>query len=336
MARLFTHGFETGDDAVLYFDSSYGFTVQSDQARTGVRSIRTTLNGTRWAAKIIAGISECCVGFGIRSQSQGGDFQCFRFADGADNTLLLLQWLGTQCFRITCNGVDYDFPTFPEWDAHYYVEIRFVCDPSAGIIQAKLDGNLEVDQTGIDTGGPTNIERIEYRGTDTPADNHLWFDDIAANDTSGAIDNGWVGDIHLEPGFPNASGDLSEWTLFPDSGEADYEDIDEIPPDDDTTYLSGGSVPFRFLVHIADWDATGKAIQKVHINAIAKKLGAVGADQLKLIVKSGGSIALGSNQPLLTSYALYTYTLDQDPNGPQAWSDAGIDALQIGAEVSVV
>jgi len=39
---------------------------------------------------------------------------------------------------------------------------------------------------------------------------------------------------------PNAAGDITQLGMFPDTGEENYEDVDEVTPDDDTTYVFKG------------------------------------------------------------------------------------------------
>lgn len=82
-------------------------------------------------------------------------------------------------------------------------------------------------------------DRIQWGVLETPGTADLYFDDIAVNGPSSAADN-WPGEgkiVHMQA---NADGDNVAWT---DSGgnAVDYDEVDEISPDDGTTYIHSSS-----------------------------------------------------------------------------------------------
>lgn len=83
------------------------------------------------------------------------------------------------------------------------------------------------------------FDRIQFGVMDTSSTSDLYFDDIAINGPSSASNN-WPGEgkiVHMQP---NADGDNVAWA---DSGgnSIDYDEVDEIPPDDDSTYIHSSS-----------------------------------------------------------------------------------------------
>jgi hypothetical protein len=83
------------------------------------------------------------------------------------------------------------------------------------------------------------FDRIQFGVMDTNSTSDLYFDDIAINGPSSATNN-WPGEgkiVHMQP---NADGDNVAWTDF-GGNSVDYDEVDEITPDDGTTYIHSSS-----------------------------------------------------------------------------------------------
>jgi len=126
---------------------------------------------------------------------------------------------------------------------------------------------------------------------------------------------------------PNAVGDLSQLVPVPGTGEANWEDVDEAIPDEDTTYV--------YTIGIAqkDWynlPASGGAgvINSVKVYARIKSQRA--SDTFAIGVKTGGVEDHGPFSGSTVNYVDYSVTWVQNPDTVAAWTWADIDALQIG------
>jgi len=255
------------------------------------------------------------------------------YTDGVD---LIFETRPNSLSRVDYNGTEYSTDTVMTGNIWFHVEMHLKMHATLGEFHVWINGVLEVSEEGIDTtlGGATLIERWRIVTDNISTSNTIesYFDNVIIQDDSGASDNGRIGVRYLEPVRSNASGDLSQWGLFPDTGESDWEDIDDVAPNDDTDYLHEDTDGQQFLVNLADWDATGKTPLKVHVTSIAKREGGTAADAIKLLAKSGATTAKSASCELADgTYRFNLFTLHDDPDGG-SWLEAGIDGLQIGAE----
>lgn len=332
MARLFTTGLETaGDPARTFTSVTHGdVTIKSTQARTGTYSLELEAYqfDNRYASQTISPTgAEVFIGFGLRHPTS----HLLRLFQTDGLTMTKLE--NTNELRFAVNAGNYDTSISLIANTWYWIEVRIVRSATVGVLQVRVDGNLEIDEENIDTGAgnPTYVRWVarDLNGSD----GHLSYaDDIVVNDTAGGSDNTWPGDRKLEPLVVDASGDESDWSLSPDGGESDWEDVDEVPATDDTDYLHHDTDTEEFLLNLPAWTGTNKVPQKVHVWAVARREGADAADEIMLSAKQGGTTVVSDGIALTTSYLNYRYTRDVAPDGG-AWSDAKIDALQIGARI---
>jgi len=354
MARLLTTGFETGGKNVEvyghggYYVGSSGSTSLVSPGRTGnyCLQVRSSELSTQAVQLAFDEADEVYIGAAVYITDSPEDFHNF-LALMHDGTVLMQLRVGGadsgQHLLVynRATGVTHDSGFSLATGTWFWIELHYLIDDINGRIELRVEGNELLDVT-EDTkyGDLTTANGVRFLGYNAHAGLEVYgvsIDDLVINDASGAIDNAWPGPVRLEPLFPNASGDVGDWSLFPNSGESDWEDIDERPPDNDTSYLTAQESGKQFLVHLEDWSETGKVISKAHIKVVVVKTEADGTNRIKLLAKQGGVLHTGVAQELSTQwdYGLKTEQLDNAPDGG-AWEDAKIDALQIGAEMEVV
>lgn len=113
-----------------------------------------------------------------------------------------------------------------------------------------------------------------------------------------------------------------------------YDKIDERPPSD-TDYIYTATNGAQDLHELSDWDATKKRpLYLVHWTRVWKDT--ADTQSLDMLVKSGigGALRTSSAHELLTS-AAYEYEIHTTDPAGNAWTDAEIDALQVGVEAVV-
>lgn len=125
---------------------------------------------------------------------------------------------------------------------------------------------------------------------------------------------------------PDENGTYTAWT-------GDYQDVDEIPPDDDTSYIAGGNTANAresFLCEDSVGTGLGKAIAAVKANYVCKRGGA--GDQTKFFIRdSGGTDRDTTNGITLTAgYKAYATLWDTNPATSAAWRSSEIDQTEIG------
>lgn len=168
-----------------------------------------------------------------------------------------------------------------------------------------------------------------------------YFDDIALNDDSGSSQTSYPGSgkiIHLTP---NAVGDVSNWTLKAGQSGDHYLQVDEVTPDDVTTFVGASVLDTEELYGVTN-SGIG-ASDTVNVVAVGVRYNNVGSSFLptfKLEIektdsgtKTQGTAITPANSTWVTNansiprnYSLVTY---QDPDGAN-WTQTTLDSMQIG------
>jgi hypothetical protein len=268
MTRLFTDGAEFGD--TLFFDTASDITAvtSNPSPRSGIYSYKPT-NTNNY--KSIPELSEIYVRYAIYAPVWGvngnhmyigwyatsTEYGRLRCADGTVNKMGY--YIGATLKATATHGL-----TDAQW---HWVELYIYIADSDGRVILYQDGVLEIDYTGDtkpSSASTINAFRFGYGPTG------FGYDDIAANDTSGDSDNSWCGDGHIELLKPvNDSSNITpEWN--PSSGSAHYAMVDEIPPDNDTTYISASVTGLKDAYRLSTFNGTGKNIRAIFSEGRAK------------------------------------------------------------------
>lgn len=193
-----------------------------------------------------------------------------------------------------------------------------------GSIDTRVDGTDDIAYTG-DT-KPGTSATVSYLGSHLHTAGTLYLDDVSIGTA------GWPGDIRYDVQTPNADTATEDWT--PSTGVDSYAMIDEIPPDDDTTYIGSATTDQQTIIGLSAWDGTGKAPQFCTIWCDGRKTEAA-AHQIKLIDSDGAVTNIGAAQDVLTSYAYIAKLLTTAPDGT-GWSVGNVNTLQAGVKSVVV
>lgn len=137
---------------------------------------------------------------------------------------------------------------------------------------------------------------------------------------------------------PSGAGALTELTPFPDGGEANWEDVDDVSPDEDATYVWAETVStwLRDLYAIPDRTDSG-TIKQVEVFFRIK---GTSLTQAKPVIRSwntGGAafvITEGTGITLTGSWVTHSQIWTINPADGAAWEDSDFQAsghkLQIG------
>lgn len=214
-----------------------------------------------------------------------------------------------------------------------YLEFKATIADATGAVEVRIDGVTALTLTGVDTRNAANASanRLYLGGAGISGSAEYFYDDLYLCDGQGSVNNDFLGDCRVDALVPNGDGDVLQFT--PSSGADHYALVDETPPNDDTDYNESNTVGHRDLLHVQNLaPLTDPAIYGVQVLLNAKKTDA-GARGLGLPIKSGATVSAGADQALATSYTYYRRVLEQDPDTSSAWTEAGVNALQIGADV---
>lgn len=126
---------------------------------------------------------------------------------------------------------------------------------------------------------------------------------------------------------PTADGDIIQNTPF---GEAtNWECVDDVTPDDDTTYVSGTGVD---VFEVTDAPYPLGIINKIIVTIRVRKTEG-GTRLARQVIRTNGTTYEPDLFEITSSYADYEWELTTNPNTSAAWTWVEIDALQAGAHI---
>ncbi len=210
---------------------------------------------------------------------------------------------------------------FNRW---FYIEYKVITG-AAGSGELHLNGAPEIPST---TGNYTpDVNEILFTQT-TARDNTLVDDVVVLDDTGGAPQNDFLGDVRVETLYPLADGTYTDWT--PKVGTDHFAMVNE--------HIIDGDGSFVYDANPGDKDSyiletfIQPTIYAAQLNIGARK-GDAALRQLAPLIRQGGVDYLGSTVTLSTSdYVFYSWLLTQDPTGAD-WLAATINADEFGMQL---
>jgi hypothetical protein len=127
---------------------------------------------------------------------------------------------------------------------------------------------------------------------------------------------------------PNDAGNTSGWT-------GSYTDVDDVPHDSDTTYISTSTSAAAHTVALEDAATAGitGTVHAVKSQAIAREEPSV-TSALNLRLRSNTTDNDTANLNLSTSYAMVAKVYTTDPATSSAWALSALDSVQVGVEAN--
>jgi len=219
-------------------------------------------------------------------------------------------------------------------DQYHWFELKVTIDATSGAVELRRNGVMLLTFSGNTNGAPTgDITRVQLRSMNQSSNNRIdvWLDDIVIADDLGGQNDDFPGDLRITTLVPAADTVQKDWS--PSSGANNFSRINEIPPDDDTSWVASATPGDRDLYATAPLGMTPLAIKGLQQTALARKDDA-GDRALSLVLKSGAAVAVAPATVLGSSYAFIETIHEQDPASGEPWTPAAIDAVQAGLEVA--
>jgi len=202
------------------------------------------------------------------------------------------------------------------------VECRYVPSDSAGIMQVKVDGVLDID---IDTGDATDttagLESIHYVRFGSGMDNlGSAYDDLVIDDAD------WIGLTRIQKLAPTGAGTSTQWTA---SAGNNYECVNEIPYSD-TDYISTNVA--EEIDSYACGDLTGSiaSIKSLALTTRVLYEGEPTPSGVAFVVRTGGSYYSGEALYPPLSWGKKIKLFEENPGTAAAWTSGEIDGIEIG------
>ena len=218
------------------------------------------------------------------------------------------------------------------------IQIHLVISATVGVLTVKVDGVTVINLTGLNT-GTTNIGQLNI-GCDgngnasKPKYANLWI-----FNTLGSHSNTWpAGRMKVRPLMPATDGTYTSWT--PNSGSVHYNRISEAQSDDNTTYNSTITAGNKDSYGIGALSGSPAQIHGVIITAIARKTD-VNSKNYQVFSKSGATEIYSSDIGATLTYSSSTTNgaaallHTDDPNTGAQWIQVNLNAIEIGAKVTL-
>ena len=128
---------------------------------------------------------------------------------------------------------------------------------------------------------------------------------------------------------PNGAGDSAQNAPYPDSGEANWEDVDEEVADDDTTYVKANSGETDDDLYAIPTTSLSGTINSVTIYTRVKEEQGNSAEAWALL-KTHATVYTGNGHLDDSDWTTHSDVWTTNPNTGSAWTWDEINALQIG------
>jgi hypothetical protein len=302
--------------------------------RVSGKAIRSVINSVTITTPSLGNIATIVVGFAFRyTQNQGaGTLTILSLLEGANLGVNLRlrhdgDWevyLGSTLIGATvgkCIGAN----------AWAFLELK-VATSNTGSVEFRINGETVINEPSVDTqpGANSYVNTVRIHGHNVAADQHD-FDDLYILDTSGSVNNNFLGSRKVETIFPTAEGSQIDWT--PLSGTDNALMVDDNPHDSATTYNTSATSGHRDLYAFADMAGTGD-IDGIQVVIVSAQSDAT-PFSIKDVVKSGATVDVGAGQAIGgTTYVAKQRVLEENPDTTNPWTASEINSAEFGIEVA--
>lgn len=219
----------------------------------------------------------------------------------------------------------------------HYVEVKVkLGDGTSGTAEIRVDGATVASATGLDTkngGTETTFSsvRMLFSVFGDNIDDLVILNEVDSG-ISGRPNNDFLGDVFVEALRPSGNGNSSQFVGSDADSTDNYLLVDEVTPDDDTTYVESGTDNNKDTYAYENTSGTGGVVGVVCFTR-AKRTDADGRD---LAVVSRLSTATPTEEDsadlhLASTYAWHRAVFEADPEG-LVWTRAKVDSAEFGVK----
>lgn len=256
--------------------------------------------------------------------NQGGSFQSGVNITSAGGLAMMGGGFGTVLLAQSA-------PSVISTGVWHWLDLLVTFSPSSGSIAAYLDapvgGSPFFTATSLNTANTGNawIDQF-YVGDVGNQFNGLQLDDFHCHDTTGSAPNSVLGSSRIYTKKPNGAGYSTLWT--PNGASANWQCVDDSPPDGDTTYNSSATAG-----QIDGYDAPSAGLSSTPNGLVRRSYIRTdgGAHTFQNGIRSGSSNGLGTAVSVPSSYGwtdCATCYVD-DPATSAPFTAAAADAVEL-------
>jgi hypothetical protein len=355
MGRLFTSGFELNSlTAGVEFDGSYGsgaLSIISSGQRSGSYALQWYLTSSGYNTiyqilpSIAAGRTYYFRFYLQITTSVGANCEIAAFGGLAPSIMIWLNTDDTISLRDNSSGTPTTIGTSSALTKGTWYRVEFAMTYTGGAISARLNGIQFASGTASNPASVTGGE-FDIGNYSTSTTGKWAVDDIAVNDDQGSYQNSWPGAGKVICLRPNGAGESAQWTRGGTDSGANWSQCNQTPPDDVTHYVLVSTLNYLDMYSCTDSGiGASDVVNVVEVGGRFNRSGTnVPTIKFRCIKTSGGTQALSAAlTPSATAWRTNTNAaprtspiiLYKDPDGANAWTQATLDTMQIGAVETV-
>jgi len=312
------------DTAVADLFDSSTMSIATTSSRSGGHSLHGISNGTASTKNISSNIGSMNLVFAVNiaSSSIGTSAALFSLNDAgtAQVSLRILSDGTIQAFRGSLGTLlGATSPGAFTFGVFQSIEVNVTISATVGVFQVWVNSVSVLNLTAQNTKNTANTTVSAFTLSCVGNVVHD-FCDIVWSDGSR------IGDVRTECIVPSGAGTHAQWT--PSAG-ANWQNVDEIPPDGDTTFNDTTVVGnIDSFTHPA-LSASPASILAVIVNVRARNT-TTGVGSVAPFVRSSTTELAGTAVTLNTSYQNFQSVYATDPATSAAWTLSGVNACEIG------
>ena len=220
----------------------------------------------------------------------------------------------------------------------HYVEVKAVFNNVAGSVEIHIDGATRLTLSPVDTqtsaNGYANQVQIGGQGHSTGilglsvGSYYIRFDDVYICNINGAQNTDFLGDIRVEGLRPTGAGLTTQ--LEPSGAGGNWSLVDDLQPDDDTTYVAAGTVGNLDTYVFSDLQTTAGQVMALTTCLYAEKVDAGQVAIAPLIGTTGAPQFVGTSVNLQMSYNYKEEIFETNPVDGGVFSVSKVNSFQYG------
>ena len=304
------------------FDSVTSMTINSGTGRSGGNSLRGTSNGVGVTKSIGSNQATLNIAFGLQfsSLSVSGTPVFLNFLDAGtiQDQIRVLSDGTIQAYRAGATLLGASSPGAVVAAAYQHVEVSVTISATVGVVQVWVNSVSVLNLTGQNTKNTANTTVSQFALVN-PGNITIDYCDIIWATTR-------ITDLRVETLVPTGAGSHTDFT--PSTG-SNWQNVDEVPPNDDTDFNSSSTVGNIDSFTHANISAVPLSISAVIINVRARDT-TTGAASLAPFIRSSTTDSPGTAVTLNTGYQDFQSVFSTDPATSAAWTVGGVNAVEFG------
>ncbi len=231
----------------------------------------------------------------------------------------------------------------------YYIEAKTTINTTTGAVTIRVNGLNDIVLTNVNTHGDESVTAsdttdsvclytdlsqggsVTRSGTTiscSVTNNGPVYDDFYLCDTTGSVNNDFLGEVYVNTLFANGAGNYTNWT--PNTG-SNYTAVNEVAVNDDTTYVSTNTATTNDSYAFSNLTIT-HIVGGLNTNLIAR-MDDAGPHTVATLVRISSTDYVGTAISTTSTYTNLPQIYETSPNSGSAWTVSEVNAAEFGIQL---